>query len=431
MALFKKKKNKRVFVLGLDGVPFTLLKDLAGRDVMPFVKTLIESGHLHKMKASLPEISAVSWTDFMTGANSGTHGIFGFTDLKSGSYDMRFPNFLDLKTKTFWDVLGEKKKRSIVINQPSTYPAKEIDGILVSGFVSIDLAKAVYPPDFFTSLDKMGYRIDIDTMKSREDTEFLWKDLYRTLDKRIDLLNILWKQDWDYFELVITGTDRLQHFLWNAFSDTGHPQHQNFLDYYRQIDQVIAYVTKSYRRLTDSDDGLFLLSDHGFIGIEQEVYLNVWLEEQGYLRFDPSPPENLADISPTSRAFAMDPNRIYLHRKDKYPKGCVEASDRDFLKKEISQKLLDLKWNGKTVIREVFDAQQVYSGPHTDLGPDLIVLSEYGFDMKGSIKKKETFGRTDLQGMHTWDDAFFWANSRCGDDLAISNLSRIIMDKLQ
>ena len=430
MALFKKKKKKRVFVLGLDGVPHSLLQDLAARDIMPTVRELIESGHLHKMKASLPEISAVSWTDFMTGSDSGTHGIFGFTDLKSDSYDMRFPNFLDLKTKTFWDTLGEHKKRSIIINQPSTYPAREINGILVSGFVAIDLAKAVYPPEFRASLDKLDYQIDIDTMQSREDPEFLWKDLYRSLDKRISTLNLLWKQDWDYMEFVITGTDRLQHFLWDAYADTDHPHHKNFLDYYRQIDQVIAYVTNSFRRLNDSDEGLFLLSDHGFTGIEQEVYLNVWLEEQGYLQFDASPPESLGKISSTASAFAMDPNRIYLNMKDKFPKGSVNPSERNSVKKEIAEKLENMEWNGKKIVRKVFDAQQVYNGPYTGEGPDLIVLSEYGFDMKGSIKKKEIFGRTNLQGMHTWDDAFFWANTDYGQDLAISNLSKLILDKL-
>jgi predicted AlkP superfamily phosphohydrolase/phosphomutase len=108
----------------------------------------------------------------------------------------------------------------------------------------------------------------------------------------------------------------------------------------------------------------------------------------------------------------------------------VDASERDALKKEIAEKLENLEWDGKKVVRKVFDAQHVYNGPYVDQGPDLIVLSEYGFDMKGSIKKKEIFGRTELQGMHTWDDAFFWANDDFGQDLSISNLSQILMDKL-
>jgi len=430
MALFKRKKKKRVCVLGLDGVPYSLLQDLARRDIMPTVKGLIHSGHLHKMKASLPEISAVSWTDFMTGSDSGTHGIFGFTDLKPDSYDMRFPNFLDLQTPTFWDTLGERRKRSIVINQPSTYPAREIDGILISGFVAIELAKAVYPPSLLAKLDKLNYRIDIDTMKSRENPAFLWKDLHNTLERRLDAFQLLWKEDWDYFEFVITGTDRLMHFLWDAYQDEEHPHHRNFLDYYSKIDGAISLIAEAFRQHSDGDDGLFLLSDHGFTGIQQEVYLNVWLERQGYLRFDPSPPENLSGISTSSRAFAMDPNRIYLNLKGKYPKGSVDQNDRETLKQEIADKLTKMEWNGKKVVRKVFDAREVYKGPHAGRGPDLIVLGEYGFDMKGSIKKKDVFGRTNLQGMHTWDDAFFWANEDFGQDLAISHLSQIFLDRL-
>ena len=109
----------------------------------------------------------VSWTSFMTGANPGTHGIFGFTDFKPGSYEIRFPNFLDMKAPTIWQTLADKGKKSVVINQPSTYPARPVNGILVSGFVAIELAKAVYPLNRLAALEKMGYRTDIDTLKSR------------------------------------------------------------------------------------------------------------------------------------------------------------------------------------------------------------------------------------------------------------------------
>ena len=296
--------------------------------------------------------------------------------------------------------------------------------------MAIELSKAVYPRSLQASLDKLNYQIDIDTMNARKDANFLWKDLNNTLERRLDAFDLLWKNDWDYFEFVITGTDRLMHFLWNAYEDKNHPHHKNFLEYYRKIDSAIGHVIEAFRKLSDGDEGLYLLSDHGFTGIQQEVYLNVWLEEQGYLRFDSSPPESLASISSTSRAFAMDPNRIYLHLKDKFPRGSVDQSDSDAVKQELADKLIKMEWNGKKVVRKVFDSREIYKGAHAGRGPDLIVLSEYGFDMKGSIKKKDVFGRTDLQGMHTWDDAFFWANKDFGHDLAISHLSEIFMDRL-
>jgi len=430
MGLFKKKKRKRACVIGLDGVPHSLLQELADRGIMPAMKKLIASGRLHRMKASLPEISAVSWTDFMTGVDSGDHGVFGFTDLKPGSYHLRFPNFLDVKKETLWDVLGRHGKGAIVINQPSTYPARGIKGVLVSGFVALDLAKAVYPPNVKSTLQEMGYQIDIDTLKAREDHAFLWEDLSRTLDARRKAFDFFWEKDWDYFEFVITGTDRLHHFLWEAWEDPGHRYHAEFLDYYRRIDNFIDHAVESYRSLTGGDRGLFLLSDHGFTGIIQEVYLNAFLEERGYLRFSSSSPKDLKEIHPDSRAFAMDPNRIYLHVKGKYPKGKVTEQEKGKLKKELAQALESLEFEGKKVVRRVFDAEEVYHGPCAQEGPDLIVLSAYGFDMKGSVKKKEIFGRTVLQGMHTWDDAFFWSTADHGEDLRIADLAEIILDQI-
>ena len=425
--LLKKKTKRRVCVVGLDGVPHSLLQDLLRRGIMPAAAGLFQRGSLQRMKASLPEISAVSWSDFMTGTNSGQHGIFGFTDLKPGTYDLRFPNFLDLKAPPIWDRLGERKKRSVIINQPATYPARRLNGVLISGFVAIDLAKAVYPLPQKAILEELGYAIDVDTAKVREDPGFLWAELARTMESRKKALDLYWKEDWDYFEFVITGTDRLHHFRWNAGEDEGHPEHLMFLDYYRKVDDLIGQIAASFIKLTGGDQGLYFLSDHGFCGIRQEVYLNSWLEKEGFLSFAAAHPRGLEDISSEAAAFALDPNRIYLNLKGKFPRGSVNSGEAGRLKDDIRHKIEKLEYDGQKVVRRVFDAPEVYSGPLVPSGPDLIVLSEPGFDMKGSVKKKEVFGRSSFQGMHTWDDAFFWAAEEAGPNLAISDLSNIIL----
>jgi predicted AlkP superfamily phosphohydrolase/phosphomutase len=430
MAILKKKIQNRVCVIGLDGVPFGLLQHLARTGVMSSLGRIIDTGHLHPMKASLPEISAVSWTSFMTGTNPGTHGIFGFTDFKPKSYDIRFPNFTDVKAPVFWDTLAERGVRSIIINQPSTYPARRINGVLISGFVAVDLAKAVWPPECKDPLEQMGYQIDIDTMKSRENPAFLWQELIKTFMGRQKALNMFWEEEWDYFQLVITGTDRLHHFLWNAGADPEHPHHQNFLEYYRQIDRLIAKIYSSFRKTAGDEENIFFLSDHGFTGIIQEVFLNAWLEKEKFLKFTKPQPNGLEDISPKTKAFALDPNRIYLHHAKRFPNGSVQASEAKAIKEDITRRLEKLEYRGKKVVRKVFNAKDIYSGPQTSLGPDLIVLAEPGFDMKGSIKRKEIFGRTPgLQGMHTWDDAFFLAKNDFGPNLVISDLAKIISDR--
>jgi len=427
MSLFKRRTKTRACVIGLDGVPYDMIAALADRGVMPAMARLLRMGHLHKMKASLPEISAVSWTNFMTGRNPGVHGIFGFTDFRPGSYAVRFPNFLDVRSPALWDTLRSSGRRSIVINQPSTYPARPTNGVLISGFVAVELAKAVFPPTYRSALEEIGYRTDIDTVKSREDPEFLWRELRETLAGHTKALDLLWDEPWDYFEFIITGTDRLHHYLWDAYGDVTHRFHERFLEYYRLADRVIDRIATAWVNATGGPAGLFVLSDHGFAGIVKEVYLNVWLEQHGYLAFNRPDPGGLEDASDGTRAFALDPNRIYLNVKGRFPRGSVEPADVPPLKQEIANGLAALEHGGRKVVRRVFSREEIYSGPFTSQGPDLLVLGESGFDMKGSVKKKEVFGRTDLQGMHTWDDAFFWAAADHGPDLAIENIAAIIL----
>jgi predicted AlkP superfamily phosphohydrolase/phosphomutase len=427
MAVLKRKKTERACVIGLDGVPYGMIVELARRGVMSTMARLMDIGKLHQMKASLPEISSVSWTDFMTGTDAGTHGIFGFTDFKPHSYAVRFPNFLDVKAATIWDKLGAKGKKSVVINQPSTYPARKIEGVLISGFVALELAKAVWPMNYRAALEQMGYQIDVDILKCRESPEVLWQELTKTMAGGQKALNFFWEEGWDYFEFVVTGTDRLHHFLWRAYEDPSHPSHQNFLDFYRHIDRLIGKIVAAYHKLTNTYAGFYILSDHGFAGIDQEVYLNAWLEQNGYLRFIKPDPESLEDIHGRSRAFALDPNRIYFNYKNKFPKGSVERSARKALRDEMAGKLAKLEYMGRRVVRRVFFADDVYAGPQAAKGPDLIVVGEPGFDMKGSVKKKEIFGRSGLQGMHTWDDAFFWSADDLGDDLHIADVASVIL----
>ena len=135
----------KTVIIGLDGVPHSLLSDLIAKGVLNNLAEIFDQGYFGKMEVCIPEISSVSWSSFMTGTQAGEHGIFGFTDIVPNTYQLRFPNFHDLRARTLFDEFGDHGKRCLVINLPSTYPAREIAGILISGFVAIDLSKAIYP----------------------------------------------------------------------------------------------------------------------------------------------------------------------------------------------------------------------------------------------------------------------------------------------
>jgi len=101
------QQSQKACVVGIDGVPYSMLSRFMDAGVMPRLKELITRGVATDMTVSLPEISSVSWSTFMTGKNPGEHGIFGFTDLHAGTYKMSFPSFRDVKCDTIWDRIGQ------------------------------------------------------------------------------------------------------------------------------------------------------------------------------------------------------------------------------------------------------------------------------------------------------------------------------------
>ena len=58
---------KRLFILSIDGVPYSLLTSLIDMGVMPFFKSLITEKGFRRYNSVLPTISSVAWASFMTG----------------------------------------------------------------------------------------------------------------------------------------------------------------------------------------------------------------------------------------------------------------------------------------------------------------------------------------------------------------------------
>lgn len=397
---------------------------------MPRIAEMLRHAHLHTMKVTLPEVSSVSWTSFMTGSGPGAHGIFGYTDFIPGSYRTTFPTYTQVRVPTIWERLGRAGRSSVVVNQPSTYPARPLRGVLVSGFVALDLQRAVFPPRYIRDLEALDYRIDVDTMRARDDHPFLLEEIARCLASGERALELFWdREDWTYFELVITGTDRLQHFLWHALEDPAHPLHQACLDYYQRVDALCGQVFDRLERKTGrAGQGFFILSDHGFTAIRQEVYLNAWLRREGYLVFGPGEPGSLEQVASETRAFALDPGRIYIHRKGRFPHGRLEEAEALATAREIAARLRELEVEGERVVQAVFHAAEIYDGPHLAAAPDLVALAVPGYDLKATVKERRLFGRSPLTGMHTWDEALFLASESLGEDLRITDLARPLVE---
>lgn len=405
---FKSKEaSKRAVLIGLDGTPCTLARRFAEDGTMPRLAELLRRGTLLQMDTSIPDISSVAWTSFMTGANPGRHGIYGFLDIQPQSYKIYFPNSRHIQAPTIWDVVGKSGRRSIVINVPSTYPAKPLNGALISGFVAIDLDKAVYPATLAARLREMDYRIDVDARKVQQSHDALMDDILKTLERRVDvLLQMFDKEQWDLFIGVITETDRLQHFFMDAIEDENHKYHSAFRDFYSRVDNFLGQITERLRGET-----LLIMSDHGFTPIRQQVYLNRWLVDNGLLSLKDNA-RSIEEIGDGSQAFALDPGRIYINRKGRYPKGVVEPADARKIIDEIKKGLSEITDGREPIVKRIYERDELYNGACLAAAPDLCVQSIYGYDLKGAVGKRELMDREVFTGMHTQDDSTFFINAQ-------------------
>jgi predicted AlkP superfamily phosphohydrolase/phosphomutase len=216
----KMLENRRVVILGLDGVPYELLEDFANSGVMPQMGEIIKKSVFRPMQSSIPEISSVAWSSIITGKNSGEHGIYGFTDFPPNTYRLSFPNFTSLKSPAFWEDNPERKH--IILNVPTTFPARPLNGSMISGFVALDLERSVYPQALIPWLKDIDYRVDVDSAKAHQSMDLFLRDLHRTHQARVEAYRHFWNEPWDTFMFVLTGTDRILHFLWDAYEIQGH-----------------------------------------------------------------------------------------------------------------------------------------------------------------------------------------------------------------
>ncbi len=450
MNIVSKPADKKALIIGLDGVSCSLLRECVDRGLMPHLKEIMDAGFsIHRMNASLPEISSVSWTSFSTGVDPGEHGVFGFADITPGSYSVYFSNSRCIRAPAIWEILGEtagdkrsslygrykdtikKRCRSIVINIPHTYPAYPVNGILISGFVAVDPARAVYPAEVSSFLNSLGYVIDVDLEKARSDKGKFLEDLSRSFEiRRSAIRHFMKRESWDVFIAAVTETDRLNHFFYGAWADEKDLYHSRFVEFYRQIDNFLKEAFDAFRQATGERGFFMVLSDHGFAPLTRQVYVNAALRKEGLLSLD-EPGEYYERISQRTKAFCMDPGRIYVNEEGRYPRGSVDAGEKAAVISAVREVLSGLRHgDGSPVMKRIYLSSEIYHGPFSSMGPDLVCLAHDGFALRGSLDRTEVFGEDIFTGVHTYGDAACLLSDSVTIDgeLSIDRLAALILE---
>lgn len=400
---------RRLIFLGLDGVGLDLASSLASRGVMPHLGRLLERGAAWATQSPLPEVSPVCWTSMFSGQGPGGHGVYGFAAPVAGSYRITPCDSTMVRSPRLWETAG---LTSMILNVPLTYPAAPLQGSMVSGFVTPDLAKGVYPPELLPRLQAMGYRPEAELDTGRNDPGAMLADVAQALAVRLKLFEQTWEDAWDLWVGVIGDTDRVNHFAWPALWEPEHALAPTALGVYRQVDEHVGRLWQRFGGEVEAGEAaLMIAADHSFGPIVSEVYLNQWLMAEGYLMIEGAPPNER--ILPATRALALDPGRIYLHRAGLFPGGSLTPGpEAERLLGEIAGKLSALRFNRLTQgpdgaklesqapVARVHLGRELYSGPEAGHAPDLVAEPAHGYSLRGGLDRAGVFGLSHLTGTH-------------------------------
>ena len=408
----------KVFVLGIDGFPFSLLRTKIARNEITSLRSIFEKGHFRRMNSVYPTISSVAWSTYATGVNPGSHSIFGFIDRTPDPFSLFIPLSTHKKAENIWKYLNSLGKKVIIINVPLTYPPERVDGIMISGFLCPDINKLCYPEKYNAYLEEKDYVIDVDAWLARKDKRQYLNSLVSALEKRFETAFALMREEeWDFFQLHIMETDRLMHFFWSEIENKG--EFRREVEYF--IQTLDRYIAALMEKLND-EVKLLILSDHGFCGVEKEVQLNVWLERENLLKLDSRLERKIQNYTRESVCYSLIPGRIYINLEGREENGTVKEHEYENTRRLIKSKLQELRdpATGKTIIDKVFYREDIYRGEYLEQAPDIIAHPVNGYDLKGNLDGEEIFATTSLNGMHSYDDAFI-----CSSDVDVSSVQSI------
>lgn len=420
----------KVFLVGIDGAEWEILKPLLSQGELPTFSKLIKEGSYGDLQSVTPPISPPAWASILTGVNPGKHGIFDFIH-----YDEEYNSFpinnSHLQAPTIWEILNDNNITTGLINVPLTYPPTSLSGYLISGMLTPgDASVFSYPADLSKCIGnysewrtggfliKKGYRSFINDMIRKE----------QSLAKFT--LSQLKASPTDFSMVVFDGTDRLQHFLWKYW-DPSHPRFKKntefrkaLIKYYKGIDRFLAELIK----LTGKDVNVLIVSDHGFRRLHTDFYIEEWLKDKGFLKVKPRVSQNfdktvrkgtqvfnrivtrlgiretLKDLLPEkiqkklrdlnhvnltqnidwskTKAFftSLSGQALKINFQNRKKIGAGRNKDYESVREDLKKELLKISDNTRNnVIRKVHAKEVLYSGPFVPEAPDLLIECASGY----------------------------------------------------
>jgi predicted AlkP superfamily phosphohydrolase/phosphomutase len=416
---------RKTYVVGFDGATWRFLRPLVEKGEAPNFEQLMRDGASGTLTSVIPFQSAAAWVTFMTGKNSGKHGVYMFQDYDALSYSYvgRTANARYFSGQTIFDVVSQMSGSVAAVRVPMTYPAWPVNGIMVSGFPTPgDTPDSFFPETLQTRVGSAGRSDESDFRELT--TEQQMQSLDAQMERMSGLVRDLGDTEADLFMVVHRVPDPVHHFFLK-FVDERTPAYnadeaQRWGDlvnrFYRKMDAALGEMLEH----VGPDDTIFVISDHGgAITPPRQLNLNVWLAQQGWL----TPQERTKSLKERIYALnqkllparvrsmlrrsaprsvqgglrsmwqglqAIDFGRtqvyqfpmkcppltgIVINTQGRQPQGTVPPEQYEQLREQVMTAVRSLKdpRTGEAVVREVYRREDLYHGEYVDRAPDIIV----------------------------------------------------------
>ncbi len=311
------KKKPIVVILGVDGADWQLIDPLIQKGRLPLFQKLKEQCAWGPLRTITPAISPTIWTSIATGKTPAKHNIVDFRAKRvnrRGKHPLA--SSLDIREPLLWEMLGERGRRSVLVNWYLSFPPQPLTGVNVSDFFPVSALSAsssldepvrqsVYPPERAAGL-MAGIETDYPRVLARMGLPD-FPDLYDQrgmgkrhtdfpiFDKLPDLVlqegvvaktaaSLFHSEKFDLFAAYYKLTDVVQHIAYLCFVDEAFKRRMDEAakggaipedlanEAYARIAELLCPVYQNVERiLQDYFDQLgereayfIILSDHGF-----------------------------------------------------------------------------------------------------------------------------------------------------------------------
>jgi predicted AlkP superfamily phosphohydrolase/phosphomutase len=457
--------KRKTILFGIDGATWDIVDKFVKEGTLPHLKHVLENGVKGVLLSTFPTETMAAWTSIFTGVNPGKHGMPDFRLRINDDIEIVGSNYR--MVETIWQILSRKGFRSIIINDPVTYPADPINGIMTTGLMTPPNLNYVYPPTMRREIDNAvgGYLCEPPAnfyekaMNAKPEAYEMLEEV--AIKQAKAALYLAKNYEWDILAPIFTTSDRLQHVF---FSD---------LDYIRKHYVLLDQFLKEFLELA-SDEGanVLIASDHGFGPIRKAFYINTWLNRMGLQKIKKSFVRSalastgltvyklmalmgklrLAGIALT--IYRMNPKMVNALPLGTYEEGQIDYSaskaystayhgiylnvnlkgtEYEHVRETVMNKLYNLTDNGIRIVEKLYKREEVIWGQYSDRAPDIFVVTKLGYGMSthlnpnmfdilknrgvtisGSHRLEGIFGaygpdiRKDVQlsdPIHTWDVA--------------------------